>query len=114
MILPNKYINLAESLLGFSAYLTLFLGTPKTLDELWLNYQQQLATGAYPVSNSFNDMVLSIDLLYLLGLIKAVDGGAIVLDRRPSSAHQEVGVSLSLSQSGQAKFLPKAVNQSQQ
>lgn len=69
MILPNKYINLSESLFGFAAYLTQFLNKPINLDELWNVYQKQVKNGSYPVKNDFNELVLSIDLLYLMGLL---------------------------------------------
>jgi hypothetical protein len=69
MILPNKYINLSESLFGFAAYLSQFLNKPISLDELWNVYQKQVKNGNYPVKNDFNELVLSIDLLYLMGLL---------------------------------------------
>jgi hypothetical protein len=79
MILPNKYINLSESLFGFSAYLSQFLNKPISLDELWNVYQQQVKSGNYPIRNDFNELVLSIDLLYLMGLIKVTNDNKIEL-----------------------------------
>ena len=58
MILPNKYINLSESVFGFAAYLSQFLNNPVSLDELWEVYQQHVKTGNYPIKNDFNELVL--------------------------------------------------------
>ena len=87
MILPNKYINLSESLFGFSAYLGEFLNNPVSLDELWETYQQHVKNGDYPVKNDFNELVLSIDLLYLMGLIEVTNNNEIGLTKNYSSKH---------------------------
>ena len=82
MILPNKYINLSESLFGFAAYLSQFLNKPISLDELWNIYQKQIKNGDYPVKNDFNEFVLSIDLLYLIGLINVNDNNELALIKK--------------------------------
>jgi len=82
MILPNKYINLSESLLGFSAYVTFILDTPKTLDEIWNSYQEHIKIGNYPANNNFNELILCIDLLYLFGLLEIIEENKIELSTK--------------------------------
>ena len=87
MILPNKYINLSESLFGFAAYLGQFLNNPVSLDVLWEAYQRHVKNGDYPIKNDFNELVLSIDLLYLMGLIEVTNNNEIGLIKNHSSKH---------------------------
>ncbi len=69
MILPAKHISLAESLFGLGAYLLRFLDTPKTVDELWSAYLTVNDTDEFPAYHSFDNVILALDFLYLIGSV---------------------------------------------
>ncbi len=63
MILPNKYLREDEALLGTGAKLLSLLNHDKALSELW-----EEARTIETLSN-FERFVLSLDMLYMLGLL---------------------------------------------
>ena len=73
MLMPDKHIRLAESLLGLGAYLLDVLAEPQTVDQLWQRFKSDRQAGRYPVNQSFENMVLALDALYAVGAIS--DGG---------------------------------------
>ncbi|EHQ36719.1 ABC-three component system middle component 6 [Methanoplanus limicola] len=64
MILPNKYIKEDEALIGVGAILLKYLSCEKNLSELWDSVRNSSQIG------SFERFILSLDLLYSLGLIE--------------------------------------------
>lgn len=67
MILPSKYVQEKESLLGLGAIILRFLNKDMPLSELWESSKENLD------SINFERFVLVLDLLFVMGLI-AVDG----------------------------------------
>jgi hypothetical protein len=67
MILPSKYVQEKESLLGLGAVVLRFLNEDMPLSELWECSKENLD------SINFERFVLVLDLLFVMGLI-AVDG----------------------------------------
>lgn len=63
MILPNKYLREDETLLGIGAKLLSLLNYDKSLSELW-----EEAKVIDTLAN-FERFVLSLDMLFILGLI---------------------------------------------
>jgi hypothetical protein len=74
MILPTKHINFSESLLGFGSYILGCLSKPRTIDDLWEQYNRDLANGIYSVRCSFDKLVLTIVFLYLINAIREKEG----------------------------------------
>lgn len=68
MILPDKNLLLAHSLLGMGAELLTKLKSPHTVSSLWDKVRK---SGAI---NSYEKYVLSLDLLYLLDLVEHHEG----------------------------------------
>lgn len=69
MILPDKHISFAESLIGLGSFILNNLTAPKTIDTLW--YEFKKAQGMeYPAFHSFDNLVLSVNLLYALRMIE--------------------------------------------
>lgn len=71
MILPTKHIKLSESLLGFGGTLLSLLTKPQSVDELWYTYSE--ANKKYkilPAYHNFENLVLALDYLYLIGAVK--------------------------------------------
>ncbi len=81
MILPTKHTNLSESLLGLSGYLLTFLkAQPCSIDALWERLEEDRANGCLLYRNhTFDNVVLAIDLLYLIGRVSIDTTGKIAL-----------------------------------
>ena len=81
MILPTKHTNLSESLLGLSGYLLTFLkAQPCSIDALWERLEKDRANGSLLYRNhTFDNVVLAIDLLYLIGKVYIDTTGKIAL-----------------------------------
>jgi hypothetical protein len=77
MLLPEKHVTLAESILGLGAFLLLALDRPKTIDELYQHAQEGWANQSLPAFHSFDSVLLGILFLYSVGLIEATQTGAV-------------------------------------
>jgi hypothetical protein len=77
MILPSKHIKLSESLIGLSGFLLKLLKEPVTIDDLWAKFQKVNNTPIYPAYHSFDNVVLGLNLLFLMGAINIDEKGKI-------------------------------------
>ncbi len=77
MILPKKQLSLNESFLGFGAFLLQCLNTPVTIDELWEYYKDAYVNKKYTVKFSFDQFVMTLDYLYLIGAIREGEKGVL-------------------------------------
>lgn len=68
MILPNKNILLSNSLLGTGSKMLIELKFPQTISSLWENVRNDKKI------KSFEKFVLTLDLLYSIGLIEIEEG----------------------------------------
>lgn len=78
MLLPDKHIKLAESLLGFGSFALEALDEPKTIDTLWSEFQQIYNEGDFPAYHSFENLVLAVDFLFWIGAVTEQDNGSLV------------------------------------
>jgi hypothetical protein len=74
MLLPDKHISFGESLLG-GAHLLQLIDGPMTVDALWRRHQKSATN--YPAYQSFDNLILSLDALFALGLVVLTDAGEI-------------------------------------
>ena len=77
MILPTKHTKFSESLLGFGSYILKKIGTAKTIDALWNEYQNDFANKKYPAKQSFDNLLLTLVFLHSIGAVEEQDGGVI-------------------------------------
>lgn len=77
MIMPSKHINFSESLLGFGSYVLKNLDKPKSIDELWKKYQLDLANDLNIAKQSFDNLILTIAFLHLIGAVIEIDGEVV-------------------------------------
>ncbi|MEG2013616.1 MAG: hypothetical protein RR063_10510 [Anaerovoracaceae bacterium] len=77
MILPKKQLSINESLFGFGAYLLQQLNTPITIDDLWVCYKDSYTNKKYSVKFSFDQFVLALDYLYIIGAIRENERGLL-------------------------------------
>jgi len=68
MILPNKYVPENEALLGVGALLLKELSDNEDISTFWDRVKSM------PTVDNFERFVLSLDLLFVLGLVEADNG----------------------------------------
>lgn len=78
MILPDKHIRLAESIFGLSSFVLSLIEEKNDVDTLWQKFTPYNNTEQLPANHSFDNFILSLDLLFSLNLITLDDAGAIV------------------------------------
>jgi hypothetical protein len=69
MILPTKHIRIAESLIGLSSFVLSTIKQPMPLEQIWEEYQKQYKSKKYPAYHSFDNLILTIDYLYMIDAI---------------------------------------------
>lgn len=77
MILPKKHLSISESLFGFGGFLLQKLETPMTADELWECYKDSYSNKKYPIKFSFDQYIIALDYLFIIGAIKKNEGGLL-------------------------------------
>lgn len=70
-ILPAKHVRLSETALGLGACILNLLSSPKTVDALWLEIRElKTKRKVLPEKVALEDVVLTIDLLYLMRAVE--------------------------------------------
>lgn len=78
MILPQKHISIYESLIGLSNWVYLQLREQElTIDELWNKYKRIDQSKKFPAKHNFDNLVLSIDILFSLKKIQLIHEGKL-------------------------------------
>jgi len=77
MIIPTKHTNFSESLLGFGSYVLTQLESPKSIDSLWKQYQNDFEKSLYYAKHSFDNLLLTIVFLHSIGVVEERDGVVI-------------------------------------
>lgn len=72
--MPSKHINFSQSLLGFGSYILNKLTEPKTIDDLWIEYQKDVVLGYYSFSHSFDNLMITLIFLFGINTIKEEKG----------------------------------------
>ena len=77
MILPKKQLSINESYWGFGAFLLKKLTNPIATEDLWEYYKDSYTNKKYPVKFSFDQFVMALDYLFIIGAIKENEGGML-------------------------------------
>lgn len=77
MLLPEKHITLAESILGLGAFLLSDLNEPKSLDRLYANVAVARENNSLPAYHDFDAVILAVLFLYSIGAVELTDSGGI-------------------------------------
>jgi hypothetical protein len=75
MLFPDKHLKVAESIFGLGGFILSILSDPKNADEIWLEFGTINNTKEFPAYHSFENIILAIDFLYLIGAIKENEEG---------------------------------------
>lgn len=76
MILPTKHIRISESLIGLGGFLIKLLNEPMTIDKLWIKFSKY-NNKKLPAYHNFDNLVLSINLLYMMGIVEINEKGEL-------------------------------------
>ena len=74
MILPTKHTNFSQSLLGLGAYILSKLNSPKSVDELWRQYQMDCTSRVDLAKHTFDNLVMTLIFLYSIDVIIEQNG----------------------------------------
>jgi hypothetical protein len=77
MILPGKHTKIAESLFGLGGYILKFLDIPKSIDRVWLEFSRINNSKEFPAYHSFDNFILALDYLFIIGAIDSNAKGEI-------------------------------------
>jgi len=77
MLLPDKHIGFAESLIGLGAFILEDLSRPLDIDTLWRNFEK-VRGNQFPAFHSFDNMILAVDMLFAIGAINLLADGQII------------------------------------
>ena len=77
MILPKKQLSISESFFGFGAFLLQRLDVPVSIEELWEYYKDSYKSKKYPVKFSFDQYIMALDYLYIIGAVKKNERGLL-------------------------------------
>lgn len=79
MILPKKHLDINESIFGFGAFLLQQLKKSMSVEELWEYYRDTYHNHIYPVKFSFDQYIVTLDYLFIIGAIRKNEEGDISL-----------------------------------
>lgn len=77
MILPQKHIGLSESLFGLGGFILQLIDKPIATDDLWKSYERYNNSVVFPFHHTFDNFIVALDYLYLIGAIFMDDRGCI-------------------------------------
>jgi len=77
MLLPNKHITLAESILGLGAFVLQQLDRSRTVDQLYQAVLKARENRAFPAFHDFDSLILAITFLYTIGAIESDSNGMV-------------------------------------
>ncbi len=81
MIMPGKNINMSESLIGLGAFVLSILDNPKSIDDCWKELNEiYIDSGTIKKKHTFDNFILTIDLLYIMGSVNMNERGEIYND----------------------------------
>ena len=77
MLLPNKHISLAESLVGLGGFILAQLDRPVSVDGLHKHVIRAEKSGAFPAYHDFDAVLLAVLFLYAIGAVELTADGDV-------------------------------------
>lgn len=69
MLLPEKHITLAQSIIGLSGMVLKFINEPKFVDDIWKEYCAVNNSRLFPAEHNYNNFLLAIYFLFTIGIV---------------------------------------------
>lgn len=77
MLLPEKHISLAESILGLGAIILDHLDRPRSVDQLYQAILEDRENGTLPAFHDFDAVILAVVFLFSIGAVEANSSGVV-------------------------------------
>jgi hypothetical protein len=77
MLLPDKHVTLAESILGLGGVVLGLLDRPRTADQLYQSVKDAREDKSLPAFHDLDSVLLAILFLYSIGTVEVTDSGAV-------------------------------------
>jgi hypothetical protein len=77
MLLPDKHVTLAESILGLGAFVLQQLDRPRSVDQIYQRMIKAREDRTFPAFHDFDSLILAISFLYAIGAIESNPSGVI-------------------------------------
>lgn len=77
MLLPDKHITVAESLLGLGAFVLQQLDRPRSIDRVHDLLLDACKRGDLPAHHDFDSLTLAILFLFSIGTVEVTNSGAL-------------------------------------
>jgi len=77
MLLPDKHITMAESILGLGAVLLQHLERPQPVDRLYDLTRDAMESGELPAFHDFDAVLLGVLFLYSIGAVELTAAGGV-------------------------------------
>ncbi|MDP8240404.1 MAG: hypothetical protein P9X24_15040 [Candidatus Hatepunaea meridiana] len=68
---------MSESIIGFGSFVLKSLDKPKSIDSIWSEFENVRNSDEYPAYQSFDNLILTIDFLYTIGLLELHNDGRL-------------------------------------
>ncbi len=79
MLLPDKHITLAESIIGLGAFVLGELEEPRSVDRLYERMERAIGTSSLPAYHDYDALVVAILFLYSIGAVELRENGVLQL-----------------------------------
>lgn len=86
MILPKKQLSLNESFWGFGAFLLEHIAASLSVEELWEYYKNSYESKKYSTRFSFDQFIMTLDFLFIIGAIKMSEEGVLSYENSQSKS----------------------------
>ena len=77
MLLPDKHISMAESVLGLGAFVLGILDEPMTPDKIHSRVLAATEDGRLPARHGYDSVVLALLFLYSVEAVEMTDSGGV-------------------------------------
>jgi hypothetical protein len=77
MLLPDKHITLAESILGLGGFIISLLDRPRTVDQIYQRVKDSRDDRSLPAFHDLDSVVLAVLFLYSIGAVESTESGAV-------------------------------------
>jgi len=77
VLLPDKHLRIAESVLGFAGLVLSLIPKPLPFDSLWKRVQEKLTSREWPAAHGVENFALALCFLFSIGAVDVSPNGEL-------------------------------------
>lgn len=77
MLLPDKHMSLAESLIGLGGIVLGLLNSPKSVDQIYAIIAKDQSSKTLRSKHTYDTTLLAVMMLYAIGAVEPTESGSI-------------------------------------